>query len=190
MKVATLIALSVTGAIAETSTTCLNCKLKDSSSSFLYTYSYCKQTDTCLQDEWNYINQWCTTTWIPGWQVDVDNDCEAQDVVGACMPFVTSEGIDSSTRQVSLPEGGQCSVTVDATDAMGRITFQKAVNLGVLYNAYLINEPITIPKGEIQAITIYNGKEYGPLAIDIVTSGAKALGGAVIAFSAVAATLF
>ena len=59
---------------------------------------------------------------------------------------------------------------------MGRITFNKAVNLGVLYNAYLINEPITIPKGEIQAITIYNGKLNGPLAVDIVTSGASTLG--------------
>ena len=107
------------------------------------------------------------------------------------MPFVTVEGYRTDTRQANLPQGGQCTVTIDATQAMGRITFQKAVNLGVLYNGYLINEPITIPKGEIQAITIYNGKENGPLSIDIVTSGAKALGGAIAITSAmVAATLY
>ena len=80
-------------------------------------------------------------------------------------------------------------MTVDATQAMGRITFKKAVNLGVLYNAYLINEPITIPKGEIQSITIYNGKLNGPLSIDIVTSGAKALAGALGLTSAMVAAL-
>ena len=74
---------------------------------------------------------------------------------------------------------------------MGRVTFRKAVDLGVLYNAYLINEPITIPKGEIQAITIYNGKLYGPLSIDIITSGSTMLGSTVaITTAMVASSLF
>ena len=68
MKSAALVTLAVIGTVsAVPSTKCLSCKLKDSESSFLYSYSYCKATDQCLKDEWNYINQWCTTKWIPGW---------------------------------------------------------------------------------------------------------------------------
>ena len=63
------------------------------------------------------------------------------------------------------------------------------MELGVLYNGYLINEPLTIPKGQIQSITIYNGKLAGPLSLDIVTSGATALA-AGMASVMVAASLF
>ena len=62
------------------STTCLNCKLKDTKSSFLYSYSYCKDTDQCLMDEWNFLNQWCKTKWVPGWTLDIKGDCRAQSV--------------------------------------------------------------------------------------------------------------
>ena len=79
-------ALAVIGlANAQTATrppsfTCMNCKLKDSKSSFLYSYSYCADTDQCLMDEWNYLNQWCKTTWVPGWTLDIKTDCRAQSV--------------------------------------------------------------------------------------------------------------
>ena len=73
------------------STTCLNCKLLDSRASFLYTYSYCAATDKCLADEWNYINAWCTSKWIPGWQLDIDGDCASKEEVGKCLPVVSSE---------------------------------------------------------------------------------------------------
>ena len=49
-----MMALGVTSALP--SSKCLSCKLKDSESSFMYSWSYCKATDTCLRDEWNYIN--------------------------------------------------------------------------------------------------------------------------------------
>ena len=81
----------------ETSTVCLNCKKIDSVSSIMYSYSYCKDTDECLQDEWNYINKWCTTNWIPGWMLDIDTDCEAQEVIGQCPPFVSMDGIVTTT---------------------------------------------------------------------------------------------
>ena len=51
----------------EPSTICMNCKLRDGKSSFLYSYSYCADTDSCLADEWNYINAWCESKWVPGW---------------------------------------------------------------------------------------------------------------------------
>jgi hypothetical protein len=63
---AALMAL-IPGSSAEPSPTCLNCKLKDGKSSFMYSFSYCKDTDACLADEWNYINAWCKSIWVPGW---------------------------------------------------------------------------------------------------------------------------
>ena len=168
---ATLTVMSVHGQ-GTPSTACLSCKLKDSASSFLYSYSYCKDTNECLQDEWNFINKWCPSKWIPGWMLDIDADCQARQVIGACMPFVSVEGYVKNTKQSNLPQGGQCTLTVDATQALGRVQFNKAVSLGVLYNGYEMGQPITIPKGEVQAITIYNGNAAGPLSIDIVTSGA------------------
>ena len=42
MKFAALAALTVMGTQAAPSTKCMSCKLKDSASSFLYSYSYCK----------------------------------------------------------------------------------------------------------------------------------------------------
>lgn len=50
-------------------------------------------------------------------------------------------------QEYTLDRGAQCTINVDATKAMVRLTFTKATNLGVLYNAYLINEPVTIPAG-------------------------------------------
>ena len=91
---------------AATSTKCLSCKLKDSASSFLYSYSYCKTTDECLPDEWNYINKWCESKWVPGWMLDIDKDCESRNVIGACVPFVSVEGYIKDTRQSNLPAGG------------------------------------------------------------------------------------
>ena len=59
----------------EPKTNCLNCKLLDTDSTFLISQSYCAATDECLQDEWNYINKWCRTSWIPAWMLDIDTDC-------------------------------------------------------------------------------------------------------------------
>ena len=73
---------------------------------------------------------------------------------------------------------------------MVRLTFQKATNLGVLYNAYLINEPVTIPQGENQQITVYNGDKVLPVTFTVAISKA-AMVSAVMGISAavVASTL-
>ena len=55
----------------EPSQTCLECKRKDAMSSFMYTFSYCEDTDECLADEWNYYNKWCTTGWQQGWKLNI-----------------------------------------------------------------------------------------------------------------------
>ena len=70
---------------------CLSCKLKDAKSGLTYSYSYCKKEDLCLKDEWNYINAWCPTKWVPGWMLDIDKDCGAVDEPDECLPIFTSE---------------------------------------------------------------------------------------------------
>ena len=140
-------------------------------------------------DEWNFINQWCKTKWIPGWQLDIDLDCEAQDVIGACETFVASKEFTTNGGvSHTLPQGGKCTTSVDASQAMGRIQFSKATELGVLYNGYKYNDTLTVPKGEIQDITVYNGKLNGPVTFNFVTSGAEVLGGALMAASTIVAT--
>jgi hypothetical protein len=65
------------------------------------------------------------------------------------MPFISVVGQAIETKQANLPQGGQCTLTIDATQALGRVTFKKATSLGVLYNGYQLNEPITVPQGDI-----------------------------------------
>lgn len=79
------------------------------------------------------------------------------------------------TQEYSLDKGGQCTINVDASKAMVRLTFTKASQLGVLYNAYLINEPVTIPAGENQQITVYNGDLNLPATFTIAISSANTL---------------
>ena len=58
---------------------CMYCKRADTYSSFLYSASYCKDTDECLLDQWNYKSKWCPSGWKRGWELDLDCDCAAQD---------------------------------------------------------------------------------------------------------------
>ena len=56
---------------------CMYCKRADTYSSFLYSASYCKDTDECLLDQWNYKSKWCPSGWQRGWELDLDCDCVA-----------------------------------------------------------------------------------------------------------------
>ena len=73
-------------------TNCLNCKLLDSDSTFLVSQSYCAASDECLQDEWNYINKWCQTNWVPAWMLDINSDCKAKETVSiqSCGSFISN----------------------------------------------------------------------------------------------------
>ena len=88
---------------------CLYCKRQDEQTLFSYTYSYCKDRNICVPDQWNYVNQWCASKWIPGWMVDVDKDCEAMQIKQVCPNFVS--GIEYYGKNVTykqnlvLPEG-------------------------------------------------------------------------------------
>ena len=60
----------------------------------------------------------------------------------------------------TLQAGQKCTVQVDATAALGRVRFDNALNLGVLWNGYNSEDPITVPEGK-QDITVYNGNKAG-----------------------------
>ena len=173
------------------SSTCLQCKFKDSyESAFTHSYNYCYDTDTCLQDEWNYINAWCTSKWIPGWQINIDSVCKATEITESCPPIVRQSEEENITSYYNLPKGGQCDITIDASVAVTRLNFQKASQLGVLFNSYIPNQSITIPKGEIQTITVYNADENLALNFEIVTSVAQYLMFSMVATAALTTTLF
>ena len=173
----------------------MECKLKDSKSAFLTTYSYCKDNNLCLKDEWNYINRWCKTGWIPGWQIDIEEDCESplvSEPASICPPITGKPDMKSAETNNILQSGAQCDVEIDATEAMVRVTFKNAENLGVLFNDYIKDEPITVPAGKRQLITVYNGNKFGPLPFGIAYSGANVIASGAIALTSaiVASTLY
>ena len=56
-------------------TECLYCKNMDTSSGFLYSFSYCKDTKICVADAWTKLNMWCAGGWTEGYMLDIDEDC-------------------------------------------------------------------------------------------------------------------
>ena len=168
---------------------CLYCKLKDETSYFSYSYSYCKdrgfdsngekREDICVKDQWNYINQWCESQWVPGWMIDVTNDCEAIQIKEVCPDFVSSPSMygknDTRKNGLILPEGAMCTMTIDAQQAVARVKITEETAIGVLWNEYDRKEWITIPEGFTQQITLYNANEVGPQAFTVVFTGAQYL---------------
>ena len=81
-----------------------------------------------------------------------------------------------------------CTVTVDATTAVGRVVFDGTSYVGVDVEDYSIGYPIDVESG-VQNITIYNGAQNGQLTFVIAFSGALDVFQKVTAF-AVTATIF
>ena len=136
----------------ETKTNCLNCKLLDTKSTFLVSQSYCGATDECLQDEWNYVNKWCRTNWVPAWMLDIEQDCKAKETISiqACVSYksnVAYYGQFFNFTQI-LMEGEYCNIDIDATEAVARVAFRDTVELGVLFNRYELGNFIEIPEGQ------------------------------------------
>jgi len=148
----------------------------DTMSAFMYSYSYCKESDECLGDEWNFYNKWCASGWKAGWTLDVDEDCEALTSIGVCQPFTGKETlygryINDTNRR--LEPGAKCTVQVDATAAVSRVIFEdSSLALGVLKNGYRVGDVITVEEGSTQNITIYNGDRGGYLRFTLSFSSA------------------
>ena len=178
---------------------CMKCKLMDSTASFLYSYSYCADTDTCLKDAWNFPNQWCKTGWVPGFQLDLDVDCRAEDDEAGCPSFSSTPDIlgkEPEYYQRMLRAGKKCTLTIDASDAPARFTISKrgdnsitydgdfwqskSLEIGVLRAGYRIGDSILVPEGTKEDVTIYNGDSSKAIQYLVTYSGATKIASSLI----------
>lgn len=151
--------------------TCLACRRKDIGAGFLVTYSYCAKTDSCVQDEWNYINFPCASGWVRGKDLRLDDDCKAKTVT--CLDFTSGPDKVQQyfNRTWTLPEMSYCTVHIVATEEVARVVFDNTNFLGVEVKDYVTGDLINVPDGE-RDIVIYNGAEKGQLTFLISFSGA------------------
>ena len=167
---------------------CLYCRNEDRKAGFLVSYSYCDQQEVCLKDAWNYIKRECMTGWKRGKNLSL----------AACNPEeVTCPEFESSPEKYqryyndtwSLAAGSKCVVRVDASNGVARVIFDNTLYLGIELDAQ-IEEVITIRKGTVQDITIYNAAESGPITFGISFSGASALVSSAAALAALSLLSF
>ena len=187
---------------------CLSCRRQSITAGFLETYSYCKQTNECLGDAWNYIDRPCGDgKWIKGSKlnigefrddkqgfpdgelVDNSNECEAE--VIACPGFESNQ--DKSGKYYNqtwaLAPGTMCAVKIDASEYLARVIFDNVSFLGINYDGAKIGDPITFDSGK-HTIWLYNGAESGPVTFEISYSGASQLAAGILALSAAALAAF
>jgi hypothetical protein len=110
--------------------TCLSCRRQDINAGFLVSFSYCKQTNECIQDVWNYINRPCESGWDRGKDLTLEA-CNATAV--ACIDFESSP--DKATQYLNrtwtLPAESYCVIKIDATEEIARVIFDNTSFLGV-----------------------------------------------------------
>jgi len=167
---------------------CLYCKRMDENSGFLVSYSFCQAEKTCLKDAWNYINRDCTTDWVKGSKIKLQ-DCNPN-TINCPDEFVsTAEKYGTYENATwTLPEGAMCDIKVDARNSkVARVIFDETSYLGI-EGKYKIGEVITI-ENERKTIKIYNAAPSGALTFLISFSGAAHLATAVASALLVAASL-
>lgn len=158
----------------EPSADCLYCKRMDENSGFLVSYSFCQAEKTCLKDAWNYINRDCTTDWVKGKKLKLQ-DCNPNEINCPDEFVSTAEKYGTYENATwTLPEGTMCEIKVDArNNKVARVIFDETSFLGI-EGDYKIGEVITI-ENERKAIKIYNAAQSGALTFLISFSGAVQL---------------
>lgn len=126
---------------------CMYCRRMDRNSGFLVSYSYCKASDECLQDAWNYINRDCADGWQGGSSYELSL-C-APDAI-TCPPIYVSsqekyQTYDNMTW--TLPEGSACEVQVDTTNGVARVIFDETSYLGIDGSDVKLGDVITFDEG-------------------------------------------
>ena len=183
MKKIALLAVMV--ALVDGSWQCLNCKLQDTNAGFLYSYSYCNDKiideEICQPDLWNVISPKAKCAQVenfkPGWQLDIFDDCEVEENIGRCQNFDSNpefEGVYINVTR-TLGDNEMCTIRVNATAFTARVVFDDSDKLGVLYPGYKMGQPITVEKGKIKYLQIYNGNDAGPTQFKISFSSAQKL---------------
>lgn len=113
----------------------------------MVTFSFCLATDTCLQDQWNYIDMPCSSDWIRGKDLRIVEDCKAKKV--DCLDFTSSPDKVGKyfNRTWTLPELSYCTVHVTATDEVARVVFDNTSYLGVEWTDYMVGNVIDVENG-------------------------------------------
>ena len=108
------------------------CKKADNGAGFMNTFSYCPdyKNQKCIQNSYLFINLWmkCISgNPIEGWQLDIDRDCNAKVAKKTACPltFVPFKDMPNKiiTKQANLGQNEKCTITLDATDSVARVTF-------------------------------------------------------------------
>lgn len=174
MKYFINLALLIATVSAAASSQCMYCRRLDEGAGFLVTFSYCNQTDICLQNAWNYIQRDCVDGWQRGNSYELDY---CQPNVISCPEFTSTPDKYQiyQNDSWSLAQGGMCTIKIDATEGVGRVIFKNTSVLGIEWDGAEIGDVISIAEGEIAEIPIYNGAQTGPLTFDISFSGAGSL---------------
>ena len=118
MKLLVNIALIIATVSAAASSQCMYCRRLDEGAGLLVTFSYCNQTDICLQNAWNYITRECNGGWVRGSSYELDF-CQPDEI--SCPEYVSTpdkyQVYDNKTW--SLSQGGMCKVKIDASEHIG-----------------------------------------------------------------------
>ena len=154
---------------------CNYCKLQDTIAGPLYSFGYCVLTDQCYADVWNRQNAWCPDTWIDGFNLDLQEHCNATKAAGSCHQFVASNknANKNETFTSELQMGQYCTITVDASGFVARMIVDPdggQPNLGIIYNGYKAGEWIVVEQGSVLDLTVYNGKKDGPISFTYIFS--------------------
>lgn len=168
---------------------CMACRRSDMHAGFLTTYSFCNESDECVQDVWNFYNRNCSSGWKRGIDLDIITDCNA--VEASCNSYnVTknSTGVQTNASQ-TLNVDKYCYIRVDAREGTARVIFDDAKALGVEVDRYQIGDVITIER-EIKEILIFNGAEKGAQTFILSFSGAYSALSAAAVGAVAALTLF
>merc|ERR1719296_643944 len=108
MKLLLSIALFIATASAAASSACMYCRRLDQGAGLLVTFSYCNQTDICLQNAWNYITRDCQGGWVRGNSYELDF-CQPDEISrspGTTSP-VTAKEVGSEETHMSLTSASQ-----------------------------------------------------------------------------------
>lgn len=167
----------------EATANCLYCRRSDFTATFLVSYSYCGEKDTCLQDKWNYIDRPCATGWKRGTRMQLE-ECAPKKVT--CHDFVASAEAAGNWFNYTETLGANeyCIIKVDASAFLGRVVIDEALTVGaqyVLNDDYTYNTTLTIGKqlnvdvGNTVTLYAYNGDTSGSITFTLAFRAAKYL---------------
>ena len=112
---------------------CMYCKNMDTNAGFLYSYSYCVTSGECVADQWDKMNAWCDGGWVRGYTLDLDLDCNAEEVVYTgssgedipCLVFNSASIMKGQnfTSTETLKPNQVCRAAIDASQFIAHAMF-------------------------------------------------------------------